>query len=69
MIKTDQAQTKVTPQPTSGTIPIAGKDIPIRPDTVGTTSQGSTATDLINGLREAAKKGIFSEPDSDANPK
>lgn len=59
---------KVIPSTSSGTIPVAGKDIPVSPNSVGTTSQGSTPTDLIKGLKEAAKNGVFPEPENESKP-
>lgn len=50
---------KATPQQPTGTIPIAGKNVPINQGSVAVANEGSSSSDLIKGLEEAIDKGIF----------
>jgi len=56
-------QNKAEPQPTIGTVTIAGEQIDINSQAI--PSQPGTQSQVIRGLKEASEKGIFRQPDSD----
>jgi len=60
-----QSENKVSPQASSGTVPVAGQNLPIGPSSVGITNQGANNDELIKGLKEAVATGMFPQPQNE----
>lgn len=65
--KTTQ-QPKITPQTPSGTIPVAGTEVPISAGTIPASPPNfQQPTEVIKGLKEASDTGVFPAPLENVN--